>query len=108
MIEALREELLAMERRDSSTRAELLGAGGLFDGYDPRMMGFFSGVPYPEKAAIGGATPHLDCIFLYKRNLERECQGREELEAEIRITLLHETGHFFGLSEEELDAMGLG
>ncbi len=77
------------------------------EGNDPRMLGFFSGVPYPEKSHLGGA-PHLDCVFLYKLNIERVARNRDEAAKEIRITLLHETGHFFGLSEEELEAMGLG
>jgi len=78
------------------------------EGNDPRMMGFFSGVPYPEKTHVSGVAPHLDCVFLYQRNIERQCRSREEVAKEIRTTLLHETGHFFGLSEEELDEMGLG
>lgn len=77
------------------------------EGNDPRMMGFFSGVPYPEKSSVGG-VPHLDCVFLYQRNIERMSRSVDEVRQEIRITLLHETGHFFGLSEEELDEMGLG
>jgi predicted Zn-dependent protease with MMP-like domain/Flp pilus assembly protein TadD len=77
------------------------------EGNDPRMLGFFSGVPYPEKSNLGG-VPHLDCVFLYQRNIERMCRNKSEAEREIRTTLLHETGHFFGLSEEELEAMGLG
>lgn len=77
------------------------------EGSDPRMMGFFSGVPYPEKASLG-ELPHLDCVFLYQSNIERFCRSAAEVEEEIRKTLLHETGHFFGLSEEELEAMGLG
>ena len=78
------------------------------EGADPRMMGFFSGVPYPEKSNIAGAVPHLDCVFLYKRSIERASRTREEVTREVRTTLLHETGHFFGLSEEELEEMGLG
>jgi predicted Zn-dependent protease with MMP-like domain/Tfp pilus assembly protein PilF len=76
------------------------------EGNDPRMMGFFSGIPYPEKSS--GTPPHLDCVFLYQLNIERFCRNADEVEEEIRRTLLHETGHFFGLSEEELEAMGLG
>jgi len=77
------------------------------EGYDPRMMGFFSGVPLPEKGTIGGA-PSLDCVFLYQRNIERVCQTRAEVEEEIRTTVFHEAGHFFGLDEDELEKMGLG
>src|SRR5262249_33079484 len=78
------------------------------EGNDPRMMGFFSGVPYPEKSTLGGAAAHLDCIFLYQRNIERASRTKAEMLEEIRTTLLHETGHFFGLSERELEAIGLG
>jgi predicted Zn-dependent protease with MMP-like domain/Tfp pilus assembly protein PilF len=77
------------------------------EGYDPRMLGFFSGVPYPEKQTIG-QTPHLDCIFLYQRNIERVARDQHEMVDEIRKTVLHETGHFFGLSEDDLDEIGLG
>jgi predicted Zn-dependent protease with MMP-like domain len=82
--------------------AELVAEGG-----DPRMMGFFAGVPYPEKEAVGQA-PSLDCVFLYQCNIERYARTTDEVELEIRRTLLHESGHFFGLSEEELEEMGLG
>ncbi len=78
------------------------------EGSDPRMMGFFSGVPYPEKGTLDGSPPSLDTVFLYQRNIERYARTVEEVEEEIRKTLLHETGHFFGLTEEELEAMGLG
>jgi predicted Zn-dependent protease with MMP-like domain len=78
------------------------------EGNDPRMMGFFSGVPYPEKSALDPASPHLDRVFLYQRNIERYARTTEEVDEEIRKTLLHEAGHFFGLSEEDLEAMGLG
>lgn len=77
------------------------------EGSDPRMMGSYSGVPWPDKGSVG-APPHLDCVFLYQRNIERACRSSAEVEEEIRRTLIHETGHFFGLSEEELEAMGLG
>lgn len=77
------------------------------EGSDPRMMGSFSGVPYPEKRT-SGELPHLDCVFLYQRNIERACRAVAEVEEEIRRTLIHETGHFFGLSEEDLDELGLG
>lgn len=76
------------------------------EGYDPRVLGFFSGVPYPEKSTLGTA-PHLDCIFLYQRNIEKLARNVEEVEEEIKKTLVHEAGHFFGLSEEELDELGL-
>jgi predicted Zn-dependent protease with MMP-like domain len=83
----------------------------IVDGGDPRVLGFFDGLPYPEKAnalGVGGAGGgHLDCINLYQRNIERMCRSREEVEDEVRVTVLHETAHFFGMSEEDLEAIGL-
>ncbi len=78
------------------------------EGSDPRMLGFFSGVPFPEHSNVGGDSPHLECIFLYQRNIERYARSREETLDEIRTTVLHETGHFFALDEEELEEIGLG
>ncbi len=78
------------------------------EGYDPRLLGLFSGVPFPDKSHITEQSPHLDTVHLYQRNLERACRDRAELEEEIRITVLHETAHFFGLDDDALDQMGLG
>jgi tetratricopeptide (TPR) repeat protein len=77
------------------------------DGVDPRVLGLFTGVPHGEKSNIGG-TPHLDAIFLFQRNIERMAYSTEDVENEIHITLVHEAGHFFSLSDEQLEAMGLG
>ena len=65
------------------------------------------GVPYSEHSSVGG-VPHLEAIFLFQRNIERMAYSSEDVEHEIHITLVHEAGHFFGLSEEQLEAMGLG
>lgn len=78
------------------------------DGWDPRILGLFTGVPYPHKSSSAGTPPHLDTVMLYQRNIENACVSREEVEEQIRITVLHETGHFFGLEEDDLHAMGLG
>jgi predicted Zn-dependent protease with MMP-like domain len=77
------------------------------DGVDPRVLGLFSGVPYPEQSAIGGPTGHLECVQLFQRNIEREARTAEDAEREIRITVLHETAQFFGLDEDALEALGL-
>ncbi len=78
------------------------------DGWDPRILGLFTGVPYPHKSSSAGTPPHLDTVMLYQRNIENACLNRAEVEEQIRITVLHETGHFFGLEEDDLHAMGLG
>lgn len=74
------------------------------DGYDPRMLGFFQGTPMPED---GSAQPSVTNIHLYKVNLEKSALDREHLAEEIRITVLHETAHYFGLDEDDLERIGL-
>jgi len=79
----------------------------LDDGLDPRLLGLFTGTPYPDQANLAGAPPTLEHILLFRRNLERDARTTEEVEEEIRTTLLHETGHFFGMDEEDLEEVGL-
>lgn len=87
---------------DDYPNAELVG-----EGLDPRSLGVFSGVPLGEKSTLG-AVPQLDVIVLFGRNIHRVAHTPDEARDEIRITLLHETGHFFGLEEDDLDEIGLG
>jgi predicted Zn-dependent protease with MMP-like domain/predicted Zn-dependent protease len=74
------------------------------DGLDPRLLGLFQGSPMPED---GGLAPTITNIVLYKTNLERSCNDIEHLAEEIRVTVLHETAHYFGLDEDDLEALGL-
>jgi predicted Zn-dependent protease with MMP-like domain len=67
------------------------------------LLGLFSGTPYPSKGGffnIPNTFP--DAIILFKRNIESICSTERELIEEIRKTLIHEVGHYFGLSEEDL------
>jgi len=68
------------------------------------LLGLFHGVSRLEQEWRGGAPDHLpERIVLYKRNIEAVCSTKEELLEEIRLTVLHEIGHYFGLSEEEIE-----
>jgi len=74
------------------------------EGFDPRSLGLFQGVPMPED---GHGTPSVTNILLFKRNLEHAATDEEHLAEEIRITILHETAHYFGLDEDDLVKLGL-
>jgi len=69
-------------------------------GRDDLLLGVFHGVPLTEKSVFHATLP--DRVFLYQRNIEAVCSSDEEVCRQVRDTLLHELGHFFGLSEEEL------
>ncbi len=74
------------------------------DGIDPRLLGLFQGTPMPDDGAL---APTVTNILLFRKNLQRACVDAEHLAEEIRITVLHETAHYFGLDEADLEAMGL-
>ena len=74
------------------------------DGLDPRLLGLFQGTPMPEDGAL---APTVTNILLFRGNLQRACRDAEHLAEEIRITVLHETAHYFGLDEDDLEALGL-
>jgi predicted Zn-dependent protease with MMP-like domain len=75
-------------------------------GLDPRLLGLFEGTAYGDDSSVGGA-PQVTRILLFRKNLERMALDADDLREQIRITLLHETGHFFGMSEADLTDVGL-
>ncbi len=76
------------------------------DGIDPRILGLFHGLSMPRESTLGPGYP--DTIHLFQRNIERVSADERELRAEIRVTVLHETAHYFGFDEDELRRLGLG
>jgi len=64
------------------------------------LLGLFHGIPRTEKSVFYSTPP--DHIYLYQRNIEAISRGEADVRRQIRATLLHEVGHYFGLSEEEL------
>jgi predicted Zn-dependent protease with MMP-like domain len=75
-------------------------------GIDPHILGLYHGVPLNRRSASFGA-PYADTIHLFSANLERVCATRDDLARQIRVTVLHETAHFFGYTEGQLRSMGL-
>jgi predicted Zn-dependent protease with MMP-like domain len=71
-------------------------------GSDDVLLGLYQGVPLPDRQwAHGNALP--DCITLYQKSIEEDCDDDEdEIVVAIGETLIHELGHYFGLSEEEI------
>ena len=71
---------------------------------DPDLFGLYEGTPLPERGDMAGALP--DRITIYRLPLEDEFDDPGVLEQEIRITVLHELGHYFGLDEDRLAELG--
>jgi predicted Zn-dependent protease with MMP-like domain len=71
---------------------------------DPDLFGLYHGVPLPERGDMAGLPP--DTISIYRIPLEESFPDLEELREEIRITVLHELAHYFGLDEDRLTELG--
>jgi predicted Zn-dependent protease with MMP-like domain len=71
-------------------------------GPDEVLLGLYQGTPLPERQwAHGNALP--DRITLFQGEIEEDCDGDEdEIVVAIGETLIHELGHYFGLSEDEI------
>ena len=69
------------------------------------LYGFYHGVPLPERSvSLSGNLP--DKISIYRGPLQEDFPRTAELRRQIRMTLLHEIGHYFGMDEEELERLG--
>lgn len=71
------------------------------------LLGFFSGSALSDRTGDDPWSQLPSTIVLYRRNLERIAWDRRHLVEELRITVLHEVGHFLGLGEDDLEARGL-
>jgi predicted Zn-dependent protease with MMP-like domain len=71
-------------------------------GPDDVLFGLYQGTPLPERHwDYGNTLP--DRITLFQAVIEDECEGDEDcIVGEIGDTLIHELGHYFGMSEDEI------
>jgi predicted Zn-dependent protease with MMP-like domain len=66
------------------------------------LFGLYQGIPLTERRSdYGNALP--DRILLFQGPHEREAEDEDDLVISIGETLIHEIGHYFGLSEEEIE-----
>jgi predicted Zn-dependent protease with MMP-like domain len=73
---------------------------------DDALFGLYEGTPLTER----GFNPplHPDRIWIFQQPIEEECETEEEIKDEIKITIVHEAAHFFGLDDDYLDDIGYG
>jgi predicted Zn-dependent protease with MMP-like domain len=73
---------------------------------EPGLLGLYHGVPLPERRSGDPIQP--DTITIYREPLERLYPEPDELREQIRVTVLHELAHYFGIGEERLNELGYG
>ena len=66
------------------------------------LYGLYEGTPLPERQwSDGNRLP--DRVTIFQQPIEEDCEDEDEVRAVIGETLIHEIGHYFGLSEEEIE-----
>ncbi len=66
------------------------------------LYGLYQGTPLPERTwGFGNNLP--DRITIYQQPIEEDCDNEDEMRAMIGETLIHEVGHYFGMSEEQIE-----
>ena len=66
------------------------------------LYGLYQGTPLPERTSPYGNTLP-DRVTIYQNPIEEDCEDGDDVRAVIGETLIHEIGHYFGLSEEEIE-----
>jgi predicted Zn-dependent protease with MMP-like domain len=80
---------------------ETEAAMGLDSPFD--MLGLYRGVALPHKS-VSDPRPDIDMIFLYRRPiLDYWCESGEDLGRLVRHVLIHEIGHHFGFSDDDME-----
>ena len=65
------------------------------------LLGVFHGVPTTKKSVFDLPTGP-NHIVLYQKNIEAVCSSEAEVRDQVRLTVIHELGHYFGMDEEQL------
>ncbi len=74
---------------------------------DPDLLGLYDGVALTDREGWwGGQLP--DRILIFREPLLDYCDTIDQLEHEVRVTVVHEVAHHFGIDDEKLHELGYG
>ena len=74
----------------------------------PWLLGLYQGVPltHREQYGVGGAMP--DRITIFREPILARCHTEEQVVEQVRVTVVHEVGHHFGIDDARLKELGYG
>lgn len=70
------------------------------------LLGLYEGVPLTERGPIAYSGVLPDVITIYRGPLCEDARDLADLAAQVRVTVLHEIGHHFGIDDDRLDELG--
>ena len=93
---------IVVERRPTALdrKAAGIGPGRL-------LLGLYHGIPLTKRGEYYNLVPP-DKISIYQEHVEAICETDDEVREQVRKTVLHELAHYFGISDDRLDELGMG
>lgn len=77
-------------------------------GGDPHLLGLYEGIPLTSRAEYGIGIVLPDRITIFRDAILRICRTEADVVRQVRITVVHEVGHHFGIDDERLHELGWG
>ena len=93
---------IVIERRPSERDLRSAGLGP-----NQTLLGLYHGIPLTHRTSSYNLVPP-DKISIYQEPIEAICRTNEQVRQQVRITVLHELAHYFGISDERLHELGMG
>jgi predicted Zn-dependent protease with MMP-like domain len=92
-------ENVAVMVQDWPTESQLNGRRGT-------LLGLYEGIDLPHRSPLGYSGAMPDRITIFRGPLCAIARDEADLLAQVRVTVLHEVGHYFGMSESRLHELG--
>ena len=71
-----------------------------------QLFGLYRGIPRPWRSVFAPLTEFPDKIEIYYQPIVRACPHRRDIRDLVRRVVVHEVGHHFGMSHEQMRALG--
>ena len=100
---------LALDGIPAEFGARMENVAVMVDDHAPpgRLLGLYEGIPLTQRAHYGaGGMAMPDRITLFRRSICSVCQSDEEVIEQVRVTVIHEVAHHFGISDARLHELG--
>ncbi len=77
-------------------------------GGDPHLLGLYEGIPLTNRAEYGIGAVLPDRITIFREAILRICRTEADVVRQVRVTVVHEVGHHFGIDDARLHELGWG
>ncbi|MCY3785182.1 MAG: metallopeptidase family protein [bacterium] len=71
---------------------------------DPELLGLYYGIALTDREHYSGVMP--DRIYIYRKPICALCEDEEEIREQVKVTVIHEVAHHFGIDDERLEELG--